>query len=138
MLKLHFLDEPEMQRLISAINICWKFLPLEVPEGARYVAISGSETAENPRGIMVEVHWEHNDSGALCISGYTTEMPVPPNVQPSHILPVAHSRSLGKSRRIVGRVIDPYQVPTVLNSLPFISKFMICSTIVKQHIFFKG
>ncbi|KNA24419.1 hypothetical protein SOVF_016010 [Spinacia oleracea] len=79
-----------------------------VPVGARYVAIPGSETAENPRGIMVEVHWEQNDSGALCISGHSTERPVPPNVQPS--LPVAHPRSLGKPEGTVGRVIDPSQL----------------------------
>ncbi|XP_056686464.1 ABC transporter A family member 2 isoform X2 [Spinacia oleracea] len=81
---------------------------VQVPVGARYVAIPGSETAENPRGIMVEVHWEQNDSGALCISGHSTERPVPPNVQPS--LPVAHPRSLGKPEGTVGRVIDPSQL----------------------------
>ncbi|KAL2935162.1 ABC transporter A family member 2 [Bienertia sinuspersici] len=80
----------------------------QVPVGARYVAIPGSETAENPRGIMVEVHWEQNDSGALCISGHSNETVVPPNVQPS--LPAAHPRSMGRAKGVVGRVIDPRQL----------------------------
>lgn len=87
---------------------------LQVPVGARYVAIPGSETAENPQGVMVEIHWEQNDSGALCISGYSTDRPVPPHVQPS--FPVAQPQSLGRPKEIVGRVIDPTQLAE--SSLP--------------------
>ncbi|CAO2818609.1 unnamed protein product [Amaranthus hypochondriacus] len=87
---------------------------VQVPVGARYVAIPGSETAENPQGVMVEIHWEQNDSGALCISGYSTDRPVPPHVQPS--FPVAQPQSLGRPKEIVGRVIDPTQLAE--SSLP--------------------
>uniref|UniRef100_A0A803M188 ABC transporter domain-containing protein n=1 Tax=Chenopodium quinoa TaxID=63459 RepID=A0A803M188_CHEQI len=87
---------------ITALN---NFLEMQIPVGSKYVAVPGSETADNPRGIMVEVHWEQNDSGALCISGHSAERPVPSNVQPS--LPVAHPRSSGQPKGVVGRVIDP-------------------------------
>ncbi|XP_021733802.1 ABC transporter A family member 2-like isoform X2 [Chenopodium quinoa] len=81
---------------------------VQIPVGAKYVAVPGSETADNPQGIMVEVHWEQNDSGALCISGHSAERPVPSNVQPT--LPVVHPRSLGQPKGVVGRVIDPSQL----------------------------
>ena len=58
------------------------------------MVIPGTETVENPRGMMVEVYWEADDSGALCISGHSMEMPVPENAQVQH--PVADPpRSLG-------------------------------------------
>lgn len=81
---------------------------MQIPVGARYVAIPGSETAENPQGFMVEVFWEQNDSGALCISGHSAEKPIPANVQPS--LPVARPRTLGRPEGVVGSVIDPSQL----------------------------
>uniref|UniRef100_A0A803L940 ABC transporter domain-containing protein n=1 Tax=Chenopodium quinoa TaxID=63459 RepID=A0A803L940_CHEQI len=90
--------------LVQASTITIKTIPV----GAKYVAVPGSETADNPQGIMVEVHWEQNDSGALCISGHSAERPVPSNVQPT--LPVVHPRSLGQPKGVVGRVIDPSQL----------------------------
>ncbi|TXG50280.1 hypothetical protein EZV62_022804 [Acer yangbiense] len=44
-----------------------------IPLGARFVGIPGTETAENPRGIMVDVYWETDDSGDLHIAGHSPE-----------------------------------------------------------------
>ncbi|KAL0355623.1 UNVERIFIED_CONTAM: ABC transporter A family member 2 [Sesamum radiatum] len=49
---------------------------LQVPIGERFIGIPGTESTENPRGIMVEVYWQQDDSGALCISGHSDEMPI--------------------------------------------------------------
>ena len=46
---------------------------MQIPLGARFVGIPGTETAENPRGIMVDVYWETDDSGALHIAGHSPE-----------------------------------------------------------------
>ncbi|PIA27922.1 hypothetical protein AQUCO_07400038v1 [Aquilegia coerulea] len=54
---------------------------IEIPKGARFVGIPGTETTENPRGLMVEVYWEQDEDGALCISGHSPETPIPPTVQ---------------------------------------------------------
>ncbi|KAF3437772.1 hypothetical protein FNV43_RR20528 [Rhamnella rubrinervis] len=79
---------------------------VEVPVGARFVGIPGTESTENPRGIMVEVYWEQDDSGALCISGHSTETPVPPNVHPAPPLE-ATSRRNSRRGQVHGYVIDP-------------------------------
>ncbi|PIN20633.1 Lipid exporter ABCA1 [Handroanthus impetiginosus] len=54
---------------------------VQVPVGVRFVGIPGTESTENPRGIMVEVYWQQDDSGTLCISGYSEEITIPPHVQ---------------------------------------------------------
>ncbi|TMW86787.1 hypothetical protein EJD97_020884 [Solanum chilense] len=54
---------------------------LQVHVGSKYVEIPGTISAENPRGLMVEVYWEQDDHGNLCISGHSDETPVPPNLQ---------------------------------------------------------
>lgn len=86
----------------------------QVPIGARFVGIPGTETAENPRGMMVEVMWEQDESGALCISDHTDETPVPPHVQPrSSNVTASHPPRLSilnRSRRIHGFVIDPNEL----------------------------
>ncbi|XP_031505426.1 ABC transporter A family member 2-like [Nymphaea colorata] len=87
---------------------------IQILKGARYVGIPGTETAENPRGVMIEVYWEQDDAGELCISGHSDEMPIPPNVQSSASLGGILSRSRRFSFRShglpVGTVIDPDQV----------------------------
>ncbi|KAF5933663.1 hypothetical protein HYC85_029834 [Camellia sinensis] len=89
---------------------------VQIPVGARFVGIPGTESAENPRGVMVEVYWDQDDSGALCISGNSTETPIP-----SHVQLVASSATnsnraiLGRARPVQGIVIDPNQIGT-LNS----------------------
>ncbi|CAH2064996.1 unnamed protein product [Thlaspi arvense] len=85
---------------------------VEIPVGARFVGIPGTETAENPRGIMVEVYWQQDESGSLCISGHSTEMPVPENVPATD--PVAQGQGgvsllgrRGRRQQVQGVVIDP-------------------------------
>ncbi|OMO95372.1 ABC transporter-like protein [Corchorus capsularis] len=80
---------------------------VQIPVGARFVAIPGTESAENPRGIMVEVYWEQDDSGALCISGHSAEIPVPPNFQPRASLAATRRNSLGRRGPVQGIVISP-------------------------------
>ncbi|KAJ4824170.1 ATP-binding cassette sub- A member 2 [Turnera subulata] len=87
---------------------------VQIPVGARFVGIPGTESPENPRGIMVEVYWEQDDSGALCISGHSAEMPIPRSVQQMATSVPPSSRSLlGRSRGpVYGIVIDPNQIVT--------------------------
>lgn len=80
---------------------------LQVPVGARFIGIPGTESAENPRGIMVQVYWQQDDSGALCISGYSQEMPIPPHVQ---LETTSNRNTSGRSRQVHGIVIDPSQI----------------------------
>ncbi|KAK4370874.1 hypothetical protein RND71_010349 [Anisodus tanguticus] len=56
---------------------------LEVPAGSRFVGIPGTKSPQNPGGIMVEVYWEPDESGGLCISDHSDEMPIPPHIQQS-------------------------------------------------------
>ncbi|XP_031273582.1 ABC transporter A family member 2-like [Pistacia vera] len=90
---------------------------VEIPPGARFVGIPGTETAENPRGIMVEVYWQQDDYGALCISGHSTETPVPPNVQSLALSVSTSQRSfLGQRRPVHGVVLDPSQIDAITSS----------------------
>lgn len=84
---------------------------MQIPVGARFVGIPGTESPENPRGIMVEVYWEQDDSGALCISGHSPEISLPANVPtmgPS--APTSRRNFLGQGGLIHGVVINPSQV----------------------------
>ncbi|KAK0586759.1 hypothetical protein LWI29_011786 [Acer saccharum] len=87
---------------------------VQIPVGARFVGIPGTESAENPRGIMVEVYWVQDESGALCISGQSPEMPVPPNVQPMASTTSSTSRRsfLGRTGPAHGIVFDLSQTNT--------------------------
>ncbi|KAK7836999.1 abc transporter a family member 2 [Quercus suber] len=80
-----------------------------VPIGARFVGIPGTESEERPRGIMVEVYWEQDDSGALCISGHSDEIPVPPNVRTMTVTGSGRNY-LGRSGPVHGIVIEPNQI----------------------------
>ncbi|OVA09055.1 ABC transporter-like [Macleaya cordata] len=85
---------------------------LEIPRGARFVGIPGTDSTENPRGVMVEVYWEQDETGALCISGHSSESPVPPNVQPkpiaSMVPTLTRQRSfLGRTGPVHGIIYDP-------------------------------
>lgn len=86
---------------------------MKVPIGARFIGIPGTETAENPRGLMVEVQWEQDDSGALCISHQSHEMPIPPHVQVQLTTSTAaappNTNFLSRQKQIHGIVIDPTQ-----------------------------
>ncbi|KAL2244262.1 ABC transporter A family member 2 [Sesamum indicum] len=84
---------------------------LQVPIGARFIGIPETESTDNPRGIMVEVYWQQDDSGALCISGYSDEMPIPPHVQlPPTSAPTSNLNISGRRRQVHGIVIDPSQI----------------------------
>ncbi|KAJ8536452.1 hypothetical protein K7X08_034853 [Anisodus acutangulus] len=86
-------------------------LSLQIPIGARYVKIPGTESAENPIGTMVEVYWEQDDSGTLCISGESDDMPIPAHVQLRDPPTATSSRGfLRRRKKIHGIVIDPAQI----------------------------
>jgi energy-coupling factor transporter ATP-binding protein EcfA2 len=81
---------------------------IQIPKGVRFVGIPGTETEEHPRGVMVEVYWDQDDSGSLCISGHSAEIPVPANVE---LRPPSLSRRTSTRRAgPVGYIIDPNQV----------------------------
>lgn len=83
---------------------------IQIPKGARFIGIPGTESSENPRGLMVEVYWEQDDSGTLCISGHSSETPIPPNIQLT-ANPSLSRRTLFRQRTTrVGYVIDANQV----------------------------
>ncbi|THG01293.1 hypothetical protein TEA_028211 [Camellia sinensis var. sinensis] len=83
---------------------------LQIPVGARFI-IPGTESPENPKGLMVEVYWEQDDSGALCISGHSPETPTPPHVQiAASSTTNSHRSILGRAGPIQGIVIDPNQI----------------------------
>lgn len=86
---------------------------MQIPIGARFVGIPGTESAENPTGFMVEVYWEQDDTGALCIAGHSQKVPIPNGVQLSSSPSVRHRRYLGRSGTVHGVVIDPSQVSSV-------------------------
>ncbi|CAL1368225.1 unnamed protein product [Linum trigynum] len=86
---------------------------LQIPVGSSFVGIPGTESTENPRGLMVEVYWEQDDTGTLCVSGHSPEMPIPADVQPS--VPAAApapggTNFLGRTGPVYGLIIDPNQI----------------------------
>uniref|UniRef100_A0A6M2F1H9 ABC transporter domain-containing protein n=1 Tax=Populus davidiana TaxID=266767 RepID=A0A6M2F1H9_9ROSI len=86
---------------------------VQIPVGARFVGIPETESPENPSGIMVEVYWEQDDSGSLCISSHSDEMPVPYNAQPLPSAPQPSDRSNVLGQRggpVYGIVYDPNQI----------------------------
>ena len=85
---------------------------MQVPIGARYVGIPGTESEEHPQGFMVEVYWEQDDFGALCIAGHSQRVPVPPCVKLNS--PTTNNRrNLGSARPIHGAVTDQRKVSSV-------------------------
>lgn len=73
---------------------------IQVPTGARFVVIPGTESEENPGGLMVEVHWDQDDTGVLCVSGHSNETPVPQHlVNTERVTPVSGNRSSMSFRR---------------------------------------
>ncbi|XP_058772824.1 ABC transporter A family member 2-like [Vicia villosa] len=82
---------------------------VEIPIGARFVGIPGTESSEYPTGFMVEVYWEQDDTGALCISGHSQKAPIPQNIQ----LPSSATARQRRSGSVHGVVIDQSQVSSV-------------------------
>lgn len=86
-------------------------MTIQIPIGARFVKIPGTESAENPIGTMVEVYWEQDDSGTLCISGHSQNMPIPAHVQLKDPPTDTSGRNFLRRRKpIHGIVIDPAQI----------------------------
>ncbi|GFZ07755.1 ATP-binding cassette A2 [Actinidia rufa] len=85
---------------------------VQIPVGARFIGIPRTESAENPRGVMVEVYWEQDDSGALCISGHSPETPIPPDVQLRASSTATAQRNVRSRAGVHGIVIDPNQIGT--------------------------
>ncbi|VFQ62768.1 unnamed protein product [Cuscuta campestris] len=83
---------------------------LQIPVGARYIGIPGTEFAENHGGIMVIVNWEQDDSGRLCISGHSEEMPIPPHIEMTASPMTTSGWGFRQRRQIRGVVIDPAQM----------------------------
>ncbi|CAL5444802.1 unnamed protein product [Camellia sinensis] len=87
---------------------------VQIPVGARFVGIPGTESAENPRGVMVEVYRDQDDSGALCISGNSPETPIPSHVQLVASAAINSNRTiLGRAGPVQGIAIDPNQIGTI-------------------------
>lgn len=65
---------------------------------------------------MVEVYWEQDESGALCISGHSHEVPIPSNAELPPVPPSTTSRRgvFGRRGQLHGTVIDPDQIPETL------------------------
>lgn len=110
------LEEADAEGMFSTLTLN-SGLSVQVPVGGRYIGIPGTESAENPRGVMVEVHWEQDDSGALCISHHSPEMPIPTHVElttsasASESTPADSTTNFWSQRKqIHGIVIDPAQI----------------------------
>ncbi|XP_062114912.1 ABC transporter A family member 2-like [Humulus lupulus] len=80
------------------LNLTTSGTSVEIPVGARFVGIPGTESEENSKGIMVEVFWEQDDFGELCISGHSDETPIPHNIE--SLIPIIAKCS---SRKMPGR-----------------------------------
>ncbi|OIW17017.1 hypothetical protein TanjilG_00177 [Lupinus angustifolius] len=78
---------------------------VEVPKGARFVGIPGTQSAESPTGYMVEVYWDQDDTGALCISGHSQKVPIPSGIELPSSPATRNHRRLGQL--VHGVVIDP-------------------------------
>lgn len=78
-------------------------MKMQVPLGARFVGVPGTVSDENPRGVMIEVHWEQDNSGSLYISDHSPETQIPPGIQQMPSLP-------NMPTEVQGIVIDPNQI----------------------------
>ncbi|WVZ07774.1 hypothetical protein V8G54_021120 [Vigna mungo] len=83
---------------------------LENPDLNIWGICAGTESVENPTGFMVEVYWEQDDTGTLCISGHSQKVPIPPGVQLSSSPSARNRRYLSRAGPINGIVIYPSQV----------------------------
>ncbi|KAK9676736.1 hypothetical protein RND81_11G096600 [Saponaria officinalis] len=109
------MDSAAAEGKLITLNLTTSGTSVEIPIGARFVGIPGTESPENPRGVMVEVYWEQDDSGALCISGHSHEVSIPSNVQlPTSASTSSRRATLGRREKLQGLVIDPDQISETL------------------------
>ena len=59
---------------------------------------------------MVEVYWDQDDTGGLCISGHSAESPIPPHVEARPSAVTSRRRILGRPGQVYGFLIDPDQI----------------------------
>ncbi|KAL2613565.1 hypothetical protein R1flu_025257 [Riccia fluitans] len=52
-------------------------MTFNIPIGAPFVAVPGFESNEAPYGMMVEIFWQQDDAGSLCIAGHSELIPAP-------------------------------------------------------------
>ncbi|KAL6970758.1 ATP-binding cassette sub- A member 2 [Sarracenia purpurea var. burkii] len=77
---------------------------LLIPMGVEFIGIPGTESPENPRGLMVEVYWGQDSDGNLCISGHSDEAPIPDTV--GYSLPTNPPSELGQIGPLHGIVLN--------------------------------
>ncbi|RZC60771.1 hypothetical protein C5167_022539 [Papaver somniferum] len=108
-----FLNIAKRAKLESAVAE-GTLVTLTLTSGYQEERIPGTESTENPRGLMVEVYWEQDETGALCISGHSPESTVPRNAQPvaAATTPVlTRQRSfLGRTQLVHGIIFDPTEI----------------------------
>ena len=78
--------------------------------GARFIGIPGTESTEYPNGIMVEIFWEQDDCGALCISHHSQEMLIPSHVQLRASSTALRRNFSGRRILVDGFVLHPIQI----------------------------
>ncbi|KAM6569736.1 hypothetical protein CsatB_017721 [Cannabis sativa] len=89
------------------LNLTTSETSVEIPVGARFVGIPGTESEVNPNGIMVEVFWEQDDFGELCISGHSDETPVPHNIE--SLMPII-AECYPRKMSVSGVILDHNQI----------------------------
>ncbi|KAF3320646.1 hypothetical protein FCM35_KLT14780 [Carex littledalei] len=82
---------------------------IQVPKGVRFVGIPGMKSEEHLRGMMVQVFWDIDEAGTLCISGHSPETPIPANVELNRTPSLSWRASLPHGMSI-GFVIEPSQI----------------------------
>ncbi|KAK8267962.1 hypothetical protein V6Z11_D11G035700 [Gossypium hirsutum] len=83
-------------------------LVVEIPAGARYIGIPGTESPHYPQGLVVEVYWQQDPlTGKLCMAGHSAKIAVPPNFQrlPS-LTSTTPPNTLGKGGTVKGIVVS--------------------------------
>ena len=78
---------------------------MQIPMGVKNIGIPGTETPENPRGLMVEVYWGQDNDGNLCIVGHSDERLIPDGTY-NNLVPPTPPRRLGTERPLRGIVLD--------------------------------
>ena len=57
--------------------------------------IPGSETEQHPRGMMIRLEWQQDESGRLCLARQSNLMPTPPI---EHVDAIASMANKGRGK----------------------------------------